>query len=357
MGFDKETYGYLLKNASITNLNKNQSKADVKTLNQKFKVGLSYMHFLYQTLEKVLIKLNQKAPNPEEKLFIENFCALSYFRIPEFRTKFIDCLKNKEDDEWRGMEWAWDHEDKPKDEFKNKYFTSLFDWEKNFYTYLKSMPKGAQYHEKLIEALDTVQWRPRIAKRGMVFYSILAEWCRFVFKTTIVKDLVPWNELPGYKVLVNSFLVELKTKNVLHYPANLKEASIALLLNEKLLNIFVMIVYKNTRLYDNAAVCQIYDLINMWLQTLQLQKKNIPPMFDYSFFFKGIKLVIEQEHALSIAKCLCMIYNNFQIFMAEFTKELCGYLFSSIFFKLFMHWVYHLHRNMKTNLTNIGYFF
>lgn len=106
---------------------------------------------------------------------------------------------------------------------------------------------GIQYHEELMKSLENPQWKPRIARKGIVFYSILAEWCRSIFKTTINKDHVPWNELPGYKILVNIFLTELKNKSILNYPESMKDASIALLLNEKLLNNFVIIVYKNTK--------------------------------------------------------------------------------------------------------------
>jgi hypothetical protein len=104
-----------------------------------------------------------------------------------------------------------------------------------------------QHHDELLKSLDNPLWKPRIARKGIVFYSILAECCRFIFKTTINKDHVPWNELPGYKILVNIFLTELKNRSVTNYPESMRDASIALLLNEKLLNNFVMIVYKNTK--------------------------------------------------------------------------------------------------------------
>lgn len=124
----------------------NLSKSDMKTLKKKLKIGLNYQHFLYQALDKVLSKLNQKGVDSDEKLFVENYCALSYFRIPEFRNRFLECLtENEEEGRGNGIEM----EEGGKDAQTNKYFSSFFDWEKNFYVYVKSNTKGEK--NKIIE--------------------------------------------------------------------------------------------------------------------------------------------------------------------------------------------------------------
>ncbi len=119
----------------------NLSKSDMKNLNKKMKIGLDYQNFIYQALDKVLIKLNQKSVDADEKLFVENFCALSYFRIPEFRNRFLECLTENEE-KGRGMNLEMQIDEGAKDVHNNKYFSSFFDWEKNFYVYVKSNQKG-----------------------------------------------------------------------------------------------------------------------------------------------------------------------------------------------------------------------
>jgi hypothetical protein len=140
MGFD-ESYSDLLNNASNTSFKKGagSSKYDVKTLNAKLKVSLDYQNFMYQTLKKMLTKLNQKDANPDERVFVENFCAIAYFRIPEFQRSLLKCLTKPDDpliQEWRGTEYDINNIS-AEEEKKNLHFIALFDWEKEFYRFLR----------------------------------------------------------------------------------------------------------------------------------------------------------------------------------------------------------------------------
>jgi len=50
----------------------------------------------------------QKSCSNNERKFIENFCALGYFKIPDFRNKIIECIMKTNDpvlSEWRGTEF------------------------------------------------------------------------------------------------------------------------------------------------------------------------------------------------------------------------------------------------------------
>ena len=143
MGFDVETYDTLMENASKTSF-KNQGivkgTVDVKNVKQKMKVATSYQTFLYQTLDKVLKILNHKGLIDKERDFVETFCAVAYFRIPEFREKLLNCFDDASDEgikvtEWRGTDWLLDGE--TDDRRKNQQIISLFDWDKVFYYYLK----------------------------------------------------------------------------------------------------------------------------------------------------------------------------------------------------------------------------
>ena len=73
-----------------------------------------------------------------ERYFIENFCALAYFKIPDFRHKLLSCLIKKEDSSFEEIKDTDFHlETNNFEDKKNKYFMSLFDWEKDFYVYLE----------------------------------------------------------------------------------------------------------------------------------------------------------------------------------------------------------------------------
>ena len=125
LGFD--SYGEILKKKGKL------SKASIK----KLKIGLSFQGFLYQVLKIVVNKLKQRGSSEAERNFIEYFCAMAYFYIPEVRQKLLESFKeslifNEQNDISPVFKF-----DTKESEIKNKDFMSLFDWEKDFYRYLK----------------------------------------------------------------------------------------------------------------------------------------------------------------------------------------------------------------------------
>jgi len=132
LGFD-ESYHFLLDRASQAK----KRQFDKKVL-LKMDVSLSYQQFLYKALDKVLYKLNLKGGEKEERDFIDNFCAIAFFKIPEFRSKLLECVKkvnNMEIPEWRGTEWKL--EDVITDDQRDQHLVSLFNWELAFYRFLR----------------------------------------------------------------------------------------------------------------------------------------------------------------------------------------------------------------------------
>lgn len=74
-------------------------------LKYKIEVGHMFVAYLNKMLELALNSLNLKGGEPE-RTFAEIFCALSYFRIPEFRREIIALITNGNDPditEWRGI--------------------------------------------------------------------------------------------------------------------------------------------------------------------------------------------------------------------------------------------------------------
>lgn len=77
--------------------------------------------------------------------------------------------------------------------------------------------------------------------------------------------------------------------------------------------------------------------------------KIFPTNFDYNFFFKGIDILLDYEHAVSTPKCLWLIYHIFHIFPLYQQKELAEKLFSERFNQLFFNWSWNV-RNVYMKL-------
>lgn len=82
------------------------------------------------------------------------------------------------------------------------------------------------------------------------------------------------------------------------------------------------------------------ELISRYLGALTKGKKLLPPTFNYLYFFKGLKIILEGEFGIAIVKVLVIIYNNYENFNIEFRKNISLYLLGKVFFKMFMHWSY-----------------
>lgn len=73
-------------------------------------------------------------------------------------------------------------------------------------------------------------------KKGAYFFIFLQNLISFIknttFKTNISKSNLPWNELPGYDILVGAFIQQMNKRDILKYPNALVSASVSLLNNE-----------------------------------------------------------------------------------------------------------------------------
>ena len=72
----------------------------------------------------------------------------------------------------------------------------------------------------------------------------------------------------GYPIIIHSFLIELKKRNISNFPYEFKKSIMSITLNERLLNVEIIIIYKKTNLYDSFAVYHCFDLIKNILKIL-----------------------------------------------------------------------------------------
>ena len=87
-----------------------------------------------------------------------------------------------------------------------------------------------------------------------------------------------------------------------------------MLSNEKLLNIFVIIVLKKVNLMEYTSVVAGLDMISSFFKHISSTGRQIPTTFNYSNFLTSIKNIISHEHSFSAAACLKLIYDHYSIF-------------------------------------------
>lgn len=76
-------------------------------MSKKKKIASSYQKFQYKALEMGVEKLNMKGVDVYKRNFVEIIISISYFRVPEFREKFLDIIMEKSNvtiEEWRNTE-------------------------------------------------------------------------------------------------------------------------------------------------------------------------------------------------------------------------------------------------------------
>ncbi|CAD8111225.1 unnamed protein product [Paramecium sonneborni] len=263
--------------------------------------------------------------NKEHDFFVK-FAVLSYFRIPQFKQALFSDIDN----------------------------ISIH----KFYELAFKNEKGQQLKKEL-ESLKLDMPNKEIVH---FYYPFVIQWVNFVQSKFGLN--VNWQNIQGYDEIVQLLLSNIQLKNY-----KFIEASCAIINNSMLLSKFIHIVFNQTRVYDAIQVFNTLNIVDIWLQKVNQNYHALPTNFDYSFFFKGIKLILNGDHAVSISKSLQILYNNFHLITTEPKKELCDFLFSTdLFFKIFMHWsplvrntfihlliyrIQHRHRSLQSGFEKI----
>jgi hypothetical protein len=89
---------------------------------------------MYKALEMGVEKLNMKGVDVYKRNFVEIIISISYFRVPEFREKFLNIILEKSDghiEEWRNTEGFIDRyagQDMANGGFASPAIMRMFDW-------------------------------------------------------------------------------------------------------------------------------------------------------------------------------------------------------------------------------------
>ena len=78
-----------------------------------------------------------------------------------------------------------------------------------------------------------------------------------------------WQDIPGYRVIVKSLLLELKMRKVTEYPDSLIDATTALIENPQLLTVVTNVVFLRTNAFDSVSLCTTMGLMTKWLTHLE----------------------------------------------------------------------------------------
>lgn len=85
----------------------------------------------------------------------------------------------------------------------------------------------------------------------------------------------------------------MKARSVQEYSEAMRRAAASLLSNEKLLNPFVLILFRKTNTNDQIAVLRAFDLLNLFFSSITSRARSLPSTFDLKLLFRGIKSVLE----------------------------------------------------------------
>jgi hypothetical protein len=288
------------------------TEEDQKLVSKKLPGALRYRSFLRNVLSAALAKMKVKGIDKKTQQFTEFTCAVSYFRIPEYRRSFLLAIQEKD----IGLVSEWT--ETPDTGDIQTHILPMFDWQQLCYQFL---PVVYEEDSKLRCMLEDVVWRRKVAKRGVVFFRLVAEWAAHVRRLFLDRN-VPWGEIPGYGVVVRAFLWEMKSRNLHDYPAVLTVCSCSLLNNPALFSPFIHTLFPKTNLHSADSLSEGLELLNSWHSHLYETQGGLPLTFDEAYFIAGLKLCLSCDVGVNVAKALWVIYRNYQVFPQRSKEEL-----------------------------------
>lgn len=296
-------------------------------------VASRYQTFLIEMLQLTLIMINFKGADPRVANFFEEFCVMAYFRIPGFRDRVFRCLKRKSFgnvEEWRGISMNLEGNNDKEE------LIPVLDWNTRFYQLLSHH----EYHSKLDMLLDSQKWQYILAKRSIVYFRFVAKWASHVDRQLVRLEHVPWYYIPGYDIIIKTFLLELKCRNILRYPQVLITASCALLSNAALITSMVKILFKKTNLSNFHIVRETFMILSKWFEVLESSKTELPENFESEFFITGIRRSLSSEICFNLLEAMEFIYSHYSLINGKLRQRIVlKYLLKERnFVRLFYHW-------------------
>ncbi|KAH0487134.1 MAG: uncharacterized protein KVP18_000013 [Porospora cf. gigantea A] len=304
-------------------------------------VNAKQMYLLFKkTLYFSLHSLGDHARLYEEhSKYLFNFLAFCFFRLPMFQKRVLKLLCTEElldveIPEWRGTEFGISKDDilqciTWKNNPRAAELQVLCDW--SVFHQSLHMYFG---EEMLAEAMANADiqkpdngWKSIYSQNNHLFYAFVESWCKYVSLTTPMvqkdsREAAVWHLLPGYPIFVKHVLIDLKSVPVASLPDTMLNCTGAMLANPRLLVVFIKILFLRARVHNVAEVFAIWNYADYWLQVISLRGMGFPRTFDYGFFLKGIRLLLESDLSQNVAKTMWFLYKNIRIFDPQFIRML-----------------------------------
>lgn len=160
------------------------------------------------------------------------------------------------------------------------------------------------------------KWQTRVKKRSLAYFQIVRRWAEFI-QTTVQTNHLFWQDIPGYRQIVKSILLELKQRPIKDYPDSLIDATVELIQNPELFTVIMTIIFAKTNVYDSGTLCTTMGLLTRLFNHLEKQGLEFPTNFDFNFFLKGISISLDLDHSLSIPRTLHLLYRTLHFFPIE----------------------------------------
>lgn len=293
--------GCLLNMTSSTTLSQDQSK-----------IAEDYRSMLHQILALAISRMNFKGIDKITQDFVDKILVISWFRIPEFRETFKTLLKKKSYDtiyEWRKIEIDLDSE-------KVQEISDPLSWVL-FYKLIPPLAKKAYLDSILAEE----SWRGKMEKRGLAFFTFFCEWLDHIYKQGTSGHIL-WPAIPGYSVLLKSFLNELKERKIIEYPEALVSCCCKIVYLPRMLNIIVRILFSKTNVYDFNTVQETFKVFDRVFTEYYKHHKKLHMTFDCNFFILGMKIALNDNIAINITRSLWFIYNQYHLIQGVLRKSI-----------------------------------
>jgi hypothetical protein len=196
----------------------------------------------------------------EAKMFVEFYLSVAYFRIPKFRSCFIEIIsKDLEISEGDELEKGLTSID---DFINLDPVNSLILWDNLFYKRLESALQNNKIENEMNERmLDTdkinakselyipgkVDWRERLGRRDLAFFSMVSKIEKYIQNKVVKAMDIKWYNIPGFNCIIDAICHELKIRDVRNYPIQLMDLIPLFVNNAIIANKFVMLCITTTK--------------------------------------------------------------------------------------------------------------
>ena len=133
----------------------------------------------------------------------------------------------------------------------------LVDWETIFYSRIEKLmsPENLkEIYSELNSTLDKNDWKERLERRGLAFFSIIKKLDFYIQKKLVVQKNIVWTHIKGFRSIIQTLTYELQMRDLTKYNKVLIEVLKAFINDHDIMNIFVITILSKTKLFFIKSV-------------------------------------------------------------------------------------------------------